>query len=55
MSLLLALLVALLPPCATDDGSGSLCGWDASAQGNGTGSDFVVIGSLIITTEGVSP
>lgn len=38
-SLVLALAMAVLPTCATEDSSA--CGWDASTQGNGTGRSFV--------------
>ena len=41
MSILLALLLALLPTCPTEDSTN--CGWDASGH-NGTGSSFIDLG-----------
>lgn len=50
MSALIAFLVFIAPPCPSDDGGGRLvCGWDASAQGNGTGADFLLVGSTVFT------
>lgn len=37
--LLLALLISLFPACPTEDAT--LCVWDASTQGNGTGTSFI--------------
>lgn len=40
--------VSALPPCLAEDGSTDgqtfPCGWDASEQGNGEGSDFILYG-----------
>ena len=39
MSLLLAILFAVLPACPTEDSD--MCAWDAATQGDGTGTSFV--------------
>lgn len=41
---LLAVVVAMIPACSSDDGSSDapVCGWDAQAHGNGVGSSFIV-------------
>jgi len=41
MTIIMLLLSLLLPPCATEDSVN--CYWDASAQGNGQGSDIVYL------------
>lgn len=38
-AILLGFLLAILPPCATEDSSN--CVWDAQSMGNGTGNSFV--------------
>ena len=38
-ALIIAILVAILPPCATEDST--MCVWDASTQGNGQGHSFI--------------
>jgi len=38
-TLLFALVVAFLTPCATEDSTN--CHWDASVRGNGTGHSFI--------------
>lgn len=35
--------VAELDPCATEDSTDGVCGWDASERGNGVGRDFVSV------------
>ncbi len=42
---LFALLMAVTPPCAYEDCSTGH--WDASAMGNGTGSDFVSVADFV--------
>lgn len=49
--LLLSLLLGVLPACASEDASG-VCAWDASVQGNGQGSSFVVVGGRVFVVEG---
>ena len=49
MSLVMALLVALLPACATEDSAN--CYWDASTQGNGLGTSFVDVLGTAYPTE----
>lgn len=46
MSIVLALLLALLPACPTEDSTN--CGWDATTHGNGTGHSFITIGTATI-------
>lgn len=46
MSIVLALLLAMLPACPTEDSTN--CGWNASTHGNGTGSSFITIGTATI-------
>jgi hypothetical protein len=41
-----SLLFTLLPPCQTEDSS--WCSWDATSQGNGTGTSFVSLTPDII-------
>lgn len=41
MTILMLILSLILPPCATEDSTN--CYWDASAQGNGQGHDFVYL------------
>lgn len=41
MTLIMLLLALILPPCATEDSTN--CYWDASQQGNGLGTDSVVL------------
>lgn len=43
---ILALLTAILPPCATEDANN--CSWNASTQGNGQGSSFVVLNGTVL-------
>lgn len=38
---IIALLFAILPPCATEDSA--WCKWDASTMGNGTGHSFIAL------------
>lgn len=40
-NLLFAIMMAILPACDTEDGNN--CSWDASEQGNGQGSSFIVL------------
>ena len=49
--LFLSVLVAVLPACASEDAAG-VCAWDASVQGNGQGSSFVVVGDRVFMVEG---
>lgn len=46
MSLLFALLFALLPTCAHEDSTN--CAWDASTQGNGVGTSFIDLAGVVI-------
>lgn len=46
MSLLLALLAAILPICATEDSSN--CHWGALEQGNGIGHSFIDLNGKVI-------
>lgn len=48
--LLLSLLLGVLPACASEDATN--CAWDASVQGNGQGSSFVVVGDRVFMVEG---
>lgn len=48
MELLFALLLAVLPPCPTEDVTGTICAWDASTSGNGQGISFLVLGDFYI-------
>lgn len=41
-SLLLSALLAVMPPCATEDAAN--CAWNATEQGNGVGRSFVDLG-----------
>ena len=41
MTFLLAILIYFMPACASEDANN--CYWDASTQGNGEGSSFLVI------------
>lgn len=51
LSLLIAILAAVLPSCA--DESADWCVWDASVQGNGAGTSFVSVGGTVhYLTEG---
>lgn len=47
---IISLLIAVLPPCPTDEAIGT-CAWDAAQQGNGVGTSFVVIDDQIIYSE----
>jgi len=49
VEIILALLMAVLPACPTEDVSGINCKWDASEQGNGEGRDIIVLGEDFIT------
>lgn len=49
-ALILALLAAILPPCATEDATN--CYWDASTQGNSLGSSFIDIGGTAYFLDG---
>jgi hypothetical protein len=49
--LLLSVALSVLPTCASEDASG-VCAWDASVQGNGQGSSFVVVGDRVFFVEG---
>jgi arginine deiminase len=49
VEIILALLMAVLPACPTEDASGINCKWDASEQGNGEGRDLIVLGEDFIT------
>lgn len=40
-ALIIALLIALTTPCATEDSTA--CYWDASQRGNGTGHSFIAV------------
>jgi hypothetical protein len=42
IDLIVAFLLAILPPCPTDEAIGT-CGWDAQRQGDGEGTSFVVV------------
>jgi hypothetical protein len=42
MLLLIAIILAMGNPCATEDSTN--CYWDASQRGNGTGTSFVTVG-----------
>lgn len=42
ITIALALLAAILPPCATEDATN--CFYDATAHGNGVGTSFVDVG-----------
>lgn len=44
--IILAALLAVMPPCPTEDSD--WCGWNAAEQGNGRGRSFVRLGPLII-------
>lgn len=46
MSWILMFLLAVLPPCQTEDST--WCGWDAKSLGNGQGSSFVDLGGIVI-------
>lgn len=46
MHLILVTLALLLPPCATEDANN--CHWDATTNGNGQGSSFVVLNNHVI-------
>lgn len=46
MGALLALIVALSTPCATEDSQN--CTWDAAHRGNGLGSSFVTFDGYTI-------
>lgn len=41
LTLLIAVLAAILPPCATEDATN--CHYDAQTAGNGLGSSFIDI------------
>lgn len=43
VSILLAILAAVIPPCPTEDYTATVCYWDASQQGSVTGMDFLNI------------
>jgi len=47
---ILALLIAILPPCQAEDSDN--CYWDASARGNGLGNSFVGFMGETYYTEG---
>jgi len=40
---LLAVVLSISTPCATEDSTN--CRWDASAQGNGMGTSFITVGT----------
>lgn len=46
LNLVIAIILAILPSCPTEDSFGiwGMCGWNAQTQGNGIGRSFVVIG-----------
>lgn len=49
--LILAALLAVLPPCPVEDAD--WCGWNAAEQGNGEGRSFASLGPVfIIAKEG---
>ena len=41
LDLVIALLLVLLPPCATEDST--LCYWDADTMGNGEGHSYIAL------------
>lgn len=43
MTILLALLAAVVPACPTEDYTATVCYWDASQHGSVTGMDFLNI------------
>ena len=43
IDIIVTLLLSLMPPCAHEDGPAP-CYWDASVQGNGTGTSYVLLG-----------
>lgn len=50
VNFVIALLLAVLPACPTEDSNG-LCGWNAAQQGNGKGRSFIVIGETVYYAE----
>jgi len=44
---IVSLLLAILPPCPTDEAIGT-CGWDAGTRGNQEGTSFIVINNTRI-------
>lgn len=50
MTFILALLIALSTPCELEDSTN--CTWNASQQGNGTGSSFVDVYGTAYSLEG---
>lgn len=46
MSIILAILIAFLPACPTEDSTG--CYWDASIRGNGEGHSFIALDNMVI-------
>lgn len=49
--IIFAILLAILPACPTED-SGTFCSWDASERGNGIGTDYIVLESILIRADG---
>lgn len=47
MGALFAILLAVLPPCPTEDSTN--CAWDAATMGNGAGRSFVALGDFTLT------
>jgi len=47
VNLLFTLLMAVLPPCQSEDSNN--CAWDAQSQGNKVGTSFVNVGGFTIT------
>lgn len=45
-AVILAVILALTTPCATEDSAN--CYWDASSRGNGMGTSFIDIGGHVI-------
>jgi hypothetical protein len=39
--LIITLLLSILPPCPTEDAN--MCTWDASVQGNKSGTSFIAL------------